>query len=650
MATVLSVFKPTGELAQAITNFQPRAAQQQMAEAIAATVKKKGQLVVEAETGTGKTFAYLAPVLLGEGKAIISTGTKNLQEQLFHRDLPTLRKVLAPEKVVALLKGRSNYLCLHRMEQATQQAGQFSKDIQNQLITVKRWATTTRSGDMGELNALAEDASVLPQVTSTQDNCLGRDCPVYEDCHLVKARKEAMEADIVVVNHHLFFADMALKDTGFGELIPSVDTVVFDEAHQIPDIASQYFGETVSSRQLTEMCEELQRLCMTELKDLSQASAMARTLLQTLKDWRLLFPRDPMRGNWRDWRKKPDVAEVAERVQERLTLLTDVMKTAIGRNKDFDNLHERAEQHLYIWRQLMDVDRTGYSFWFETTPRHVSLHQTPLSVAKTFGGYIKRNKMSWVFTSATLAVNGKFDYFTKRLGIDDADTLLLESPFDFAKQAKLCLPRYLPEANDPNRHQMLTEIAEQCVKVNRGGTFLLFTSHRMLQQMAAILRDRLDRDILVQGESGKTELLDSFTKKGNAVLLGTSSFWEGVDVRGEALRCVIIDKLPFASPDDPLLNARVEDARLRGVDAFSTIQLPQAIIALKQGAGRLIRDKDDSGVLIVCDSRLVTRQYGKQFLSSLPAMSRTRNLNEALSFLAQVAEKDETNNDELISS
>jgi len=650
MATVLSVFKPTGELAQAITNFQPRAAQQQMAEAIAATVKKKGELVVEAETGTGKTFAYLAPVLLGKGKAIVSTGTKNLQEQLFHRDLPTLRKVLAPEKVVALLKGRSNYLCLHRMEQATQQAGQFSKDIQNQLITVKRWATSTRSGDVGELNALAEDASVLPQVTSTQDNCLGRDCPVYEDCHLVKARKEAMEADIVVVNHHLFFADMALKDTGFGELIPTVDTVVFDEAHQIPDIASQYFGETVSSRQLTEMCEELQRLCMTELKDLSQASAMARTLLQTLKDWRLLFPRDPMRGNWRDWRKKPDVAEVAERVQERLTLLTDVMKTAIGRNKDFDNLHERAEQHLYIWRQLMDVDRTGYSFWFETTPRHVSLHQTPLSVAKTFGGYIKRNKMSWVFTSATLAVNGKFDYFTKRLGIDDADTLLLESPFDFAKQAKLCLPRYLPEANDPNRHQMLTEIAEQCVKVNRGGTFLLFTSHRMLQQMASILRDRLDRDILVQGESGKTELLETFTKKGNAVLLGTSSFWEGVDVRGEALRCVIIDKLPFASPDDPLLNARVEDARLRGVDAFSTIQLPQAIIALKQGAGRLIRDKDDSGVLIVCDSRLVTRQYGKQFLFSLPAMSRTRDLNEALSFLAQVAEKDETNNDELISS
>jgi len=650
MATVLSVFKPTGELAQAITNFQPRAAQQQMAEAIAATVKKKGQLVVEAETGTGKTFAYLAPVLLGKGKAIISTGTKNLQEQLFHRDLPTLRKVLAPEKVVALLKGRSNYLCLHRMEQATQQAGQFSKDIQNQLITVKRWSTTTRSGDMGELNALAEDAAVRPQVTSTQDNCLGRDCPVYEDCHLVKARKEAMEADIVVVNHHLFFADMALKDTGFGELIPSVDTVVFDEAHQIPDIASQYFGETVSSRQLTELCEELQRLCMTELKDLSQASAMARTLLQTLKDWRLLFPRDPMRGNWRDWRKKAEVAEVAERVQERLTLLTDVMKTAIGRNKDFDNLHERAEQHLYIWRQLMDVDRTGYSFWFETTPRHVSLHQTPLSVAKTFGGYIKRNKMSWVFTSATLAVNGQFDYFTKRLGIDEADTLLLESPFDFAKQAKLCLPRYLPEANDPNRHQMLTEIAEQCVKVNRGGTFLLFTSHRMLQQMATILRERLDREILVQGESGKTELLDTFTKQGNAVLLGTSSFWEGVDVRGEALKCVIIDKLPFASPDDPLLNARVEDARLRGVDAFSTIQLPQAIIALKQGAGRLIRDKDDSGVLIVCDSRLVTRQYGKQFLSSLPAMSRTRDLNEALNFLAQVAEKDETKNDELISN
>ena len=643
MPTVSSIFQPDGELASTIDNFQPRPSQTTMAQAIEKTLKKKSQLVVEAETGTGKTFAYLAPILLSKGKAIVSTGTKNLQEQLFHRDLPVLRKKLAPQKVVALLKGRSNYLCLHRLEQAKQQAGQLPKEIQDQLITVTRWSTTTRSGDMGELNVLPEGAAVLPQVTSTQDNCLGRDCPVYDDCHLVQARKQALEADVVVVNHHLFFADMALKDTGFGELIPAVDTVVFDEAHQIPDIASQYFGETVSTRQLSEMCEEIQRLCLTELKDLSQASAMARTLLQSLRDFRLLFPHDPMRGNWREWRNKEDIVEVTDRLDERLTLLIDVLKTAQGRNKDLDNLLERAEQHRIIWRQLMDVERTGYSFWFETTPRQISLHQTPLSVAKTFGGYIKRNNMSWIFTSATLAVNGNFEFFTRRLGIEQADTLVLESPFDFKKQATLCLPRYLPDANDRNRHEMLTDIAKQCITHNDGGTFLLFTSHRMLQQMAGILREHVDNEILVQGESNKGELLERFTKAGNAVLLGTSSFWEGVDVRGNALRCVIIDKLPFASPDDPLLNAQVEDARLRGVDAFGTIQLPQAVIALKQGAGRLIRDKYDSGILVVCDNRLVTRQYGKQFLASLPAMSRTRSLDTALEFLAHKSSTEEQN-------
>ena len=358
-----------------------------------------------------------------------------------------------------------------------------------------------------------------------------------------------------------------------------------------------------------------------------------------MKDWRLQFPRDPMRGNWRDWRQHEAMVEATDRLGEKLELLVNVLRTARGRHKDMDNLIERAEEFLALWQQLMNTSETGYSYWFETTARHVVVHQTPLSVAKKFGGLVRHSQRSWVFTSATIAVNEKFEHFTHRLGIYDAETLLLPSPFDFAQQALLCLPRYLPEANDYHRHTQLADIASQCIKHNHGGTFLLFTSHRMLQQMAELLRDKLDRKVLVQGDAGKTELINQFTEAGNAVLLGTSSFWEGVDVRGDALRCVIIDKLPFASPDDPLLNARVEDAKLRGVDAFNTIQLPQAIIALKQGAGRLIRDQRDRGVLLLCDNRLVNRYYGARFLKSLPPMRRTRDLANALTFL------DEKDND-----
>ena len=633
MSKVAAVFTPEGQLAKAIEGFQPRDAQLTMAQAIEKSIRKKGTLVVEAETGTGKTFAYLAPVLQAKGKAIVSTGTKALQEQLYHRDLPTLRAALAPEKVIALLKGRSNYLCTHRLEQAQLQAGQFNSETQTKLVKVKRWSTQTRDGDIGELVVLQDDPQLTALVTSTKDNCLGRECPNYDDCYLVKARDEAKQADVVVVNHHLFFADLAIKDTGFGEIIPESDMVVFDEAHQVPDIASQYFGDSLSSRQLIEIADEVQRLCLTELKDLAQAAQMARILTQVVRDWRLQFPSDPTRGNWRDKRDDSSMTEVCSRVAEKLTLFIDVIKTARGRHKEMDSLIERAEEAYDLWQQLMQTDQTGYSFWYETTVRHIVLHQTPLSVAKRFGNLVKHSDRGWVFTSATLSVNEKFDYFVNRLGLWDAETLVLASPFDFEHQAMLCLPRYLPPANQFNRDQRLAQLAQQCIEANQGGTFLLFTSHSMLKRVANLLDEKLDRPVLVQGEGSKRSILQKFTDAGNAVLLGTSSFWEGVDVRGAALRCVIIDKLPFASPDDPLLNARVEDAKLRGVDAFHTIQLPEAIIALKQGAGRLIRDQRDSGVLIVCDDRLVTRQYGARFIKSLPPMARTRDLSRAMLFL-----------------
>lgn len=648
MTDVASVFAENGLLSQAIAGFQPRPAQQQMAEAIARMDSDEPVLVVEAETGTGKTFAYLAPALLatlnGETrkKVIVSTGTKNLQEQLFHRDLPRIRAVLAPGAVVALLKGRSNYLCIQRMEQFVAQPSRHDPSVavqlQHQARVVRHWANRTKSGDLGELTELPEDALILPQITSTADNCLGRDCPAYNDCYLVKARQAALEADVVVVNHHLFFADAVLKDTGFGELIPHADLVVFDEAHQVPDIASQYFSESLSTRQLQDIGQDLRLLYSTELKDLRQLSSIGDQLDKCGKDLRLQFSRDPQRGNWRDQMQRPVVAQDAERLLETLDKAQAITKAALGRNKVLDQCYERLVMLKARWQQLTHTSRTGYSFWFETTSRHLSVHQTPLSVADKFSHYMQTQQMQWVFTSATLAVNGSFDHFTQRLGLNagaeqGTRTLVLPSPFDFSRQAMLYLPRYLPAPNDPTMAQAFADEALQLIECNQGGTFLLFTSYRMLNQVAALLEGRLDRQLLIQGTTSKRELLEQFVDDGDAVLLGTSSFWEGVDVRGDALRLVMIDKLPFAAPDDPLLQARIEDCKLRGHNPFEQVQIPQAVISLKQGAGRLIRDANDSGVLVVCDNRLVQKQYGQTFVASLPAMNRTRDRAQVCQFL-----------------
>lgn len=650
MTDVATVFAADGLLSQAITGFQPRPAQQQMAEAIAEMSDAAPILVVEAETGTGKTFAYLAPALLAahdngaRKKVIVSTGTKNLQEQLFHRDLPQIRAVLAPDTVVALLKGRSNYLCIQRMEQFVAQPGRpelgAAVQLQHQARVVRAWANRTKSGDLGELTELPEGALILPQITSTADNCLGRDCPAYTDCYLVKARQQALEADIVVVNHHLFFADAVLKDTGFGELIPHADLVVFDEAHQVPDIASQYFSESLSTRQLQEIGQDLRLLQSTELKDLRQLSSIGDQLEKCGKDLRLHLSRDPQRGNWRDQMQRAELQQDATRLADSLDKAQAITKAALGRNKVLDQCYERLVMLKARWQQLTHTSRTGYSFWFETTSRHLTVHQTPLSVADKFSQYMRTQQMHWVFTSATLAVNGSFTHFTERLGLvssaeQGVRSLVLASPFDFYRQAMLYLPRYLPAPNDPAMATAFAEEALQLIDANPGGTFLLFTSYRMLNQVATLVSERLQRLVLVQGTTSKRELLDQFVDAGDAVLLGTSSFWEGVDVRGDALRLVMIDKLPFAAPDDPLLQARIEDCKLRGHNPFEHVQIPQAVISLKQGAGRLIRDANDSGVLVVCDNRLVQKNYGQTFIGSLPAMNRTRERAQVCEFLRQ---------------
>ena len=636
MSKTSSLFAVDGKLSKAIEGFVPRQAQTDMAIAVENTIKNKAPLIVEAGTGTGKTFAYLAPALLSERKTIVSTGTKNLQEQLFHRDLPLIKKALGSNSKTALLKGRANYLCLHRLRQHGGNSTLVDRQTLTELTQVRVWASSTKTGDMGDMRSLAEDAKVLPFVTSTADNCLGKDCPDYEDCYMVKARRKALDADVVVVNHHLFFADMALKDTGFGELIPEADLVVFDEAHQIPDIASEYFGETFSSRQMQDISRDVEVVYRTVLKDAKQLQNAAEKCKMIAADLRILFPENPSKGNWRQMLSRDDVQTQISKLTDSLNVLYEVLKLHVGRDKDLDNIFERVSETKGKLARLTDTTQLGVSLWFETTMRHIVLHLTPLSISKKFADFIAEPKRSWVFTSATLMVDGSFTHFQRQMGLDNATTLSLDSPFDYPNQAMLCVPRFLPEPNAREMRATLLDISIKLVKASRGRCFLLFTSHATLNAIASQLKDKIDNPILVQGSTTKRALLENYIENKDAVLLGTGAFWEGVDVRGDDLTCVLIDKLPFASPDDPLLQARIEDCRKSGGNPFAQLQIPQAAIALKQGAGRLIRDETDKGVLVICDNRLVTKDYGKIFMGSLPDMHRTRDLQKVVDFLHDI--------------
>jgi ATP-dependent DNA helicase DinG len=642
MSKTSSLFAVDGKLSEAIDGFVPRQAQTDMAVAVENTIKNKAPLIVEAGTGTGKTFAYLAPALLSERKTIISTGTKNLQEQLFHRDLPLIKEALGSNSKTALLKGRANYLCLHRLRQHGGNSTLVDRQTLTELTQVREWASSTKTGDMGDMRTLAEDAKVLPFVTSTADNCLGKDCPDYEDCYMIKARRKALDANVVVVNHHLFFADMALKDTGFGELIPEADLVVFDEAHQIPDIASEYFGETFSSRQMQDISRDVEVVYRTVLKDVKQLQSAAEKCKMIAADLRTLFPENPGKGNWRQMLSRYEVQTQITKLTDSLNVLYEVLKLHVGRDKDLDNIFERVSEARGKLARLTDTTQLGVSLWYETTLRHIVLHLTPLSISQKFADFIAEPKRSWVFTSATLMVDGGFTHFQRQMGLNNATTLSLDSPFDYPNQAMLCVPRFLPEPNAREMRATLLDISIKVVKASRGRCFLLFTSHATLNAIASQLEDKIDNPILVQGSTTKRALLESYIENKDAVLLGTGAFWEGVDVRGDDLTCVLIDKLPFASPDDPLLQARIEDCRKSGGNPFVQLQIPQAAIALKQGAGRLIRDETDKGVLVICDNRLVTKDYGKIFMGSLPDMRRTRDLQKAVDFLQDIhRDKDE---------
>ncbi|WP_431296067.1 ATP-dependent DNA helicase [Rahnella sp. PAMC 25559] len=632
-------FATDGALAQKIEGFKPREPQRLMAQAVSKAISEKQGLVVEAGTGTGKTYAYLAPALRSGKKVIISTGSKNLQDQLYSRDLPRVASALKFKGRLALLKGRSNYLCLERLEQQSLAGGDLASQALSELAHLRHWSSSTEEGDISTCNVVPEDSFVWPLVTSTNDNCLGSDCPLYKECFVVKARRKAMDADVVVVNHHLFMADMVVKESGFGELIPQADVMIFDEAHQIPDIASQYFGQQLTSRQLLDMAKDINIAYRTEVRDSVQLQKSADRLSQSTMDFRLALGEPGFRGNLRDVLSQTAIQRALLLLDDALELCYDVVKLSLGRSALLDAAFERATLYRNRLKRLKDVSIPGYSYWYECNSRNFVLALTPLSVTDKFSDMMKEKPGAWIFTSATLSVNDQLHHFTDRLGLDDAETLLLPSPFDYATQAMLCVPRFLPETNVRGISKQLARMLRPLIEANKGRCFFLCTSNQMMRELAEEFRATLMLPVLLQGETSKGQLLAQFVEAGNALLVATSSFWEGVDVRGDALSCVIIDKLPFTSPDDPLLKARIEDCRLRGGDPFNEVQLPDAVITLKQGVGRLIRDTDDRGVMVICDNRLVMRPYGEVFLNSLPPAPRTRDLAQAIRFLQNAEEQ-----------
>ncbi|MFA9499780.1 ATP-dependent DNA helicase [Mannheimia sp. E30BD] len=631
---IIHAFSDDGLLSQNINGFRPRQAQLEMAQAVGKAVKFATPVVVEAGTGTGKTFAYLVPALLSGKKTIVSTGSKNLQDQLFNRDLPTIQKALKYKGKIALLKGRANYLCLDRLDQVTAMGVLGDKSVLADLKKISKWQNSTKTGDLSECITIAEDSPILPQLVSTTESCLGSDCPHFKDCYVVQARRKAMEADLVVVNHHLFCADMAVKETGFGELIPEAELVIFDEAHQLPDTASQYFGQSLSSRQLFDICKDTNIVYRTELKDVAQLGKASDHLMKVVQDFRLLMGGEgQIRGNLRDLFRDKKVVDGLVKVAENIDFLSEVVKKSLGRSETLDKIFERLAEVKVRLKKLMDTTVTGYCYWYEANGRSFGLHITPLTVADKFGEQLKNQQIGWVFTSATLEVGGTFDHFCQRLGIENAEQLVLQSPFDYQNQSLLCVPRYLPDTNKAHTLTALGQLLKPVIEANKGRCFLLCTSYYMMRGLADFLREHSSLNVLLQGETSKGRLLEKFVKEENSVLVATQSFWEGIDVRGDDLSLVIIDKLPFTSPDEPLLKARMEDCRLQGGDPFNDIQIPEAVITLKQGAGRLIRDVTDRGVVIICDSRLVMRNYGQTFLKSLPPSKRTRDLNAVIQFL-----------------
>lgn len=626
------VFGADGLLARAIPGYRPRQAQLEMAEAVGKAIASQHGLIAEAGTGTGKTFAYLAPAIASGRRVIVSTGTKNLQDQLFLKDLPRVREALAVPFRAALLKGRGNYLCLYRLENVLAFRAGHQRAETAAVERIRRWAKTTQTGDIAEVVDVPESSPLWHAATSTVDNCLGQDCPDFAECLLVKARRKALEAEIVVVNHHLLWADWAVKNDGFGELLPEPDVVVVDEAHQFAETAAQFLGVSITSRRLNELAHDSVMEQLRDARDQPEVATAAEKLEHAVADFRLSLGLDARREVWRAVNEDAGVHDALAVLRERLSTLREGLKVVSVRGKGLESCWRRSEELEAQLAEFLDGESQDAVRWFETVKRGFSLNRTPLEIAGEFAKFHRSSPATWIFTSATLSVSGRFDHFIASLGLNDASTGRWESPFDYPRQSLFYLPADMPEPSAPHYTAAVVQAAVPVLRASRGRAFMLFTSHQALQIAAKLLPAEVDFPLFVQGSQPKAALLEAFRRAGNGVLLGTSSFWEGVDVQGPALSCVIIDKLPFASPGDPVLGARLETLKRKGLSPFGAYQLPTAVIALKQGVGRLIRSSEDRGVLMLCDPRLVGKPYGKVFLNSLPPMRRTRMLERVEAF------------------
>jgi ATP-dependent DNA helicase DinG len=626
---------PDGPFARELAGFRPRAAQQEMAARVEQAIAGRDILIAESGTGTGKTFAYLVPALLSAKRTLIATGTKALQDQLFHRDLPVVRARLDVPADAALLKGRANYLCRERIKHA-----EPARADARALAAIRDWARRTRSGDIAEVADVPEGAPIWAAVTSTTDNCLGVDCPEYEKCFVVQARREAQQAAVVVVNHHLFFADLALREEGFGEILPGAETIIFDEAHQLPDVAGDFFGEALSTRQLASLARDVTDAEAREKSAVDGLTDAAHALERTAADLRLAAPREPGRGPTAELAERPDFRAALAQCAARLDELAELLAVAAPRGPALASAYRRASGCAERLARLSEAGAGDRVVWYETTARVLTLRATPVDIAGRFRDHVFNGQRAWIFTSATLAVGESFAHFQARLGLQDAETAQWPSPFDFAHHTLCFLPPGLPEPSDPRYTQAWLERLLPVLEASGGRAFLLFTSHRALKLAAEWLRSRSAWPLLVQGDAPRAELLARFRAAGNAVLLGAASFWEGVDVRGPALSVVAIDKLPFAAPDDPVFLARKRLIEADGGSAFFELQLPDAVIALKQGVGRLIRDINDRGVIVLGDPRLGTRNYGSVFLNSLPPMPRTHDIGDVRRFFEAVAQQE----------
>lgn len=627
----------------AVGGFRPRKSQTEMAKAIADAIAKQQTLIAEAGTGTGKTFAYLVPALLWGGKTIVSTGTKNLQDQLFLRDIPTIRAALQAPVSVALLKGRSNYLCHYHLERTLQNGRMTSREDVGYLREISRFLKMTTTGDKAELARVPENALVWNLVTSTRENCMGQECQYYQDCFVMKARREAQQADVVVVNHHLFFADVALKDTGVAELLPSANTVIFDEAHQLPDTATLFFGDSVSTSQILELCRDVLAEGLAHARDGAEWAKVVTPVEKAARDLRLTFSQDIVRMSLPQIAPSSDFFPALQTLKDELIDMIAVLEKNAERAETIEQCRVRGSElsaRLEAWKfdpKAKVAAGEEAVFWVEAFQSSLQLHKTPLSIAPIFNGQREGVPRSWIFTSATLAVKNDFTHFAQQLGLENEVARNWPSPFNYEEQGILYVPQGLPDPNSMGYTDAVLDAALPIIEAAGGRTFLLCTTLRAVKRAADRLRDEFDKrglkfPLFVQGDRGRTELLDQFRKAGNGVLIGSQSFWEGVDVRGDALSLVIIDKLPFAPPDDPVLAARIEVMERQGLNGFMGHTLPEAIINLKQGAGRLIRDEGDRGVLMLCDPRVISKPYGRRIWQSLPPFKRTREAADVIEF------------------